>query len=327
MQTGAWSLRAAPASRSSSGHADSAAPFRAAFDVRGATFIGPQPLSTRTSASYSMAAETFDAGGTAVLSSASYSIKDASAGTVGALARSTGYTAKGGYAGQLYEVTGLGVSGASASVNEGGTLQLSAAPLLDDRTLLSTLTSGVNWSVVSGPLASVSSGGLATAAIVYQNTPATVRASSGGLTGTGILTVLNVNLDDFGAYAGDGIDDAWQVAYFGLDNPQAAPGADADGTGQNNLFKYLAGLNPLDPNSRFSLVIQPISGQPMQKTLTLSPVYSGRTYTVQSASTLTQPNWTTLTNATVSDTGTTRTLIDPSASGAVRFYRVQVSMP
>jgi hypothetical protein len=40
-----------------------------------------------------------------------------------------------------------------------------------------------------------------------------------------------------------------QVQYFGvgttgMGNPLGVPGADADGTGQTNLFKYTAGLNP-----------------------------------------------------------------------------------
>ena len=49
---------------------------------------------------------------------------------------------------------------------------------------------------------------------------------------------------------GDGLPDAWQIQYFGcVSCPQAAPGADADGTGQNNLFKYEAGLDPTDSNS------------------------------------------------------------------------------
>ena len=38
---------------------------------------------------------------------------------------------------------------------------------------------------------------------------------------------------------------AWQLQYFGCTNcPQSQPTADADGTGQNNQFKYIAGLNP-----------------------------------------------------------------------------------
>ena len=292
------------------------------------------PQVGRASASYALAAETFDAGGASVLASAGgiYMCKDTSAGGIGALAASDAgaYAARGGYAGQLYEVQGLAVTSPSASVNEGASLPLGAAPLLDDGTLLAALSSsGVSWSVVSGPVASISPAGVATAATVYQNTSATVRATAttAGLTGTGRFTVLNVNTDDYGSYASDGIDDAWQVRYFGMNNPQAGPNVDADGTGQTNLFKYLADLNPLDPNSRFVLAISAVPGQPGARTLAFSPVYSGRTYTVQFTDSLTQANWTTLSNAPVSVSGTTETVTDPNATGSRRFYRVQVSMP
>ena len=46
---------------------------------------------------------------------------------------------------------------------------------------------------------------------------------------------------------GDGIPDVWRQQYFGTGattNRQSCATCDADGTGQNNLFKYLAGLNP-----------------------------------------------------------------------------------
>lgn len=45
------------------------------------------------------------------------------------------------------------------------------------------------------------------------------------------LIVRNIAADDFGKYAGDGIDDDWQVLYFGENNADAAPEIDADGSG------------------------------------------------------------------------------------------------
>ena len=147
------------------------------------------------------------------------------------------------------------------------------------------------------------------------------------ITASEAITVANVATDDYGSYAGDGIDDAWQVRHFGLNNPLAAPNVDANGTGQTNLFKYLAGLNPLDPSSRFVLAAALVPGQSGARTLTFSPVYSGRTYTVQFTNSLTQPNWTTLSNAPVSVSGTTETVTDPGANTTQRFYRVQVCLP
>jgi hypothetical protein len=57
----------------------------------------------------------------------------------------------------------------------------------------------------------------------------------------------------------DGIPDSWMQQYFGhptgaaSDNSRATD--DADGTSQNNLFKYVAGLDPTDPASVFLINI------------------------------------------------------------------------
>ena len=143
-------------------------------------------------------------------------------------------------------------------------------------------------SVAAGPLARIDANGLATAGLVFQNTAATAQGSFAGNVATIALTVANVSLDNFGAYAGDGIDDAWQVQYFGPPpNANAGPNVDFDGTGQTNLFKYTAGLNPLDPNSRFTLALQPVAAQPGRKNVVFSPRFTDRTYTVKSTSDLT----------------------------------------
>lgn len=56
---------------------------------------------------------------------------------------------------------------------------------------------------------------------------------------------------------GDGIPDSWRARYFGgngtTTNAQSCATCDADGTGQNNFFKYLAGLNPTNPASVFKI--------------------------------------------------------------------------
>ncbi len=107
-----------------------------------------------------------------------------------------------------------------------------------------------------------------------------------------------------------------QPCGYGSTRPQTTFGlVDADGTGQDNLFKYLAGLDPLDPAARFVLSIAPVAGQPTQRALIFSPVYGGRTYTVQTTSSLTQPNWTALNGATVVVNGTTETVTDPDVTG------------
>ena len=282
---------------------------------------------TRTSASYALTTETVDAGG-ARGTSASYSNRGSAGGVVGlSTVAAPVEVAKHGYIGQLYDIAGLAVTTAPTTVNEGGTRQLAAAQFLDDATTLPVNAAAVSWSVQSGPIASISSAGLVTAAIVYQDTAASVQGSYAGTTGSLGLTVLNVNVDDFGTYAGDQIDDAWQVQYFGVGNPSAAPGVDASGTGQTNLFKYVAGLNPIDPTSRFSLNIAPVVGQPTQMNLVFSPRLSDRTYTVTATPDLVTGSYVPLASSSTSDSGPQRTVTDLAATGARKFYRVEIAKP
>ena len=234
---------------------------------------------------------------------------------------------KAGYAGQLYEVAGLTVTSAAPSVNEGATLQLGAWQLLDDTSYLAVGANGVSWSVLSGPVASISAAGLASAGTVYQDTAATVQGSFGGFMGTLGLTVLNVNSDDHGSYAADGLPDDWQVQYFGVDNPQAAPGLDANGDGFTNLFKYTAGLNPLDGNSRFTLGTPPPGGPAAPHVIQFAPVLAGRSYTVESTPSLLVPDWQPLTSFSQSDNGALRTVTDNAAGGGPKFYRVRIVKP
>jgi len=281
----------------------------------------------RSSTDYSINLDAIDMGGTTV-TSADYSINESvndSGATAGAPI--SGYLTKSSYIGQLFDIVGVTPTSTGSTVNEGLTLQLGAAQICDDATFLPLVPSMVTWNVLSGPISRIDSNGLATAAIVYQSTAATVAATFGGFTGTLGLTILNVNNDDFGSYAGDGLPDSWQVQYFGLNNPQAAPNVDADGTGQTNLFKYVAGLNPVDPSSRFTVAIQPVIGQPGQKQIIFAPVIVGRTYTVVSKAMLTDSTSVPLTVSTQSDNGQQRTVTDLSATGSAKFYQVKISLP
>jgi len=181
--------------------------------------------------------------------------------------------------------------------------------------------------VVSGPLASIDAGGLATATSVYENTIATAQGSFAGDTGTLDLTVLDTITDNFGAYAGDGLEDRWQVTYFGLNNPAAGPLLDPDSDGQNNTFESIAGLDPTDPLSSFHWRIEPVPGQPAQVKLVFSPVVAGRTYTVNSRPTLDAGTWQPLTGTTQNDNGDERTVTDSNVTGTAKFYQVEIVHP
>ena len=289
---------------------------------------------TRTTASgdYSITAESSEAGGGKIKGGPGdiYRIDSSIGGVVGlAVASSPLVALKAGYAGQLYDATALVVSAAPATVNETATRQLSGVQLLDDSTLLTVSAAAINWSVFSGPITSISAAGLAMAGTVFQNTQATVQGAFGGFNGSLNLTVLDSIADNFGAYAGDGVGDDWQVQYFGAPpNANAGPNVDFDGTGQTNLFKYIAGLNPLDAKSRFILTIQSVPGQPGQRNVIFAPRLTDRTYTVTSKPGLASGSYVPLTNPSApSDSGPQRTITDLSASGAVKFYRVEITRP
>lgn len=235
---------------------------------------------------------------------------------------------KHGYVGQLYAVTNVVQLGATpTTVNEGSTRQVNAFQILDDASKLTINPTSVTWSVLSGPLNSISSGGVTAAGAVYQDTAASVQGVVAGNTLTLGLTVFNSNADNYGSYAGDGLPDDWQNLYFGLGNPNAAPGLDADGDGQTNLFEFSAGLSPTDHASRFTLGAQAVVGQANQRSLVFGPLVAGRTYTVKYKTDLAAASWTTLSGATTNDVGAQRTVTDPAASGSRKFYQIEVTTP
>ena len=286
------------------------------------------PAGQRTSASYTVATDTTDAGGRRA-NSAAYA-NDGSVGLVGGLSTVAlpAGTAKHGYVGQLYDVTGLVLSATPPTVEEGSTRQLGAAQLLDDATTLAVSASFVTWSVAAGPLASIDATGLATAGSVYQNAAATAQGVLAGNTSTLPLTVLNVNLDDFGAYAGDGLDDNWQVIHFNQPpNADAGPLADPDHDGQTNAFEYTAGLIPTDATSVFRLRLEAVPAEPGQKRVIFSPRFTDRTYTVKARPSLLTGTFTPLGSSSFTDNAQERTVTDLNATGATKFYQVEIVKP
>jgi hypothetical protein len=120
---------------------------------------------------------------------------------------------------------------------------------------------------------------------------------------------------------------AW-IASYGLTGANALTNADADGTGQNNLFKYVAGLNPTNPASIFVLKIAGVNGQPGQKNLIYNPIAGGRTYTIDFRTNLVSGSYTTLSGFSgLTTNGNQVTVTDLSATQASKFYRVHISLP
>src|SRR6476646_2148196 len=206
----------------------------------------------RSSANYSIIAESFDSGAVSI-SSANFTIKTP---TIGGIAGTVSGPSpvivnKSGYAGQIFDVIALSISANPSNVNEANPTQLFASQVIEDATTLALDPSSVSWSIVSGPIVSISSAGVATTTNVFQNTSATASGTFQNQSANGSFTVVNSGIDDFKEYAGDGIDDAWQVQFFGQPpNARAGPNADSDGDGATNLAEYQTGTDPTFPNVR-----------------------------------------------------------------------------
>ena len=101
-----------------------------------------------------------------------------------------------------------------------------------------------------------------------------------------------------------------------------------DGTGQNNWFKYVAGLDPTNPSSIFTWLIAPVPGQFNRQNLIYNPAVSGRLYAVQSSTNLVSKAFANLTTLTAPQTNATQiTLTDTNAVAPAQFYRLRISLP
>ena len=282
-----------------------------------------------TFASSAITTSTIDGGGLHT-TSANYAI-DNSIGGIDGVSSTSADTNKNGYIGQLYEVVSVVVTSQPDAVAVAGTAQLSGAATLDDSTVLALAGSDVVWSSSNEPFPvySINSGGLLMAAgFVYAHAPAVVNGYYLGATS-------NVSLSVFAPDSvGDGIPDWWRQAYFGAATPSNShdcAACDFDGTGQDNLFKYVAGLNPTNPSSVFVLKIAPVANQPTQKALTYNPILigSGEVYTVQFRTNLTggAAFATLATTSALTTNGNQVSLNDTQATQTQKFYRVDINLP
>jgi concanavalin A-like lectin/glucanase superfamily protein len=192
-------------------------------------------------------------------------------------------------------------------------------------------------------------GQLATQQVASGAVPVTVDPLAiGNLPGNGseVADFFNGNIDDVRIYGsalsaaqiaqlynidsvGDGIPNWWRLQYFGYssytDNTSCAA-CDYDGTGQNNFFKYVAGLDPTDPTQVFTVQIV-ASNQVIN--LTYGPVNTTDVYIVQSSPDLNPLNFSDLinTNITVQANGSQVTVTDLYPWPSNEFYHVQITLP
>jgi 1,4-alpha-glucan branching enzyme len=127
---------------------------------------------------------------------------------------------------------------------------------------------------------------------------------------------------------GDGIANWWRQYYFGYSSYTdytSCAACDVYGTGQNNYFKYVAGLNPTDSSQIFTVQIAAVaSNQSMN--LTFGPIVNGDNYTVLSSPDLV--NYSALTSNSVPQiNGSQETITDYTPWPSNEFYTIQINNP
>ena len=118
----------------------------------------------------------------------------------------------------------------------------------------------------------------------------------------------------------DGMDDDWEMAFFGTLNPDDS--GDFDHDGMSDLDEFRAGTDPTNPNSVLrAMTLTSVGGS---STTVLWPAVPGKSYKVQYKDDLASTNWTELPGAIVLN-GSTGSISDPTSGGQPRrFYRVIV---
>ena len=307
------------------------------------------PALAGSSTDYSLEPAVLDGGGT-VGSSADYALNPSMG--PGAAGASAGCALRGGFSGMLIDASSLvlAAAGAADSMNEQASLQLEARICYDDDTVaaLALPAADLTWSVAEGPFVAIDSAGLATAGSVYQDTPATAAALYQGLDGHLQITVRNVTNDDFGTYASDGLEDAWQVRYFGVGSAQAAAGANPDGDSLTNLQEFAFGTDPSQSSGgavQWNGSTLLAAGQPVPYAttgltgFTFRAVYSrrknfvtaGLSYTVEFSADLATWKSSTATPSVLADDGEIQVVSVPYPffvnGKKATFFRVKVQVP
>ena len=176
-----------------------------------------------------------------------------------------------------------------------------------------------NTFAITGPGSSVPSLGTVNPVVAADGRTIVFQSFSMDLN-TNILTA-NRNLFVAKILVGDsdhdGMDDDWEMTYFG--NLSHDGTADTDGDGLTDYQEFLAGTNPIDNNSLLRCLTVATSAGGATIYWSAAP---GHAYRIEFKNSIDDPAWMTLVSSTSPSTQTA-SVVDPDASlNTQRFYRV-----
>jgi hypothetical protein len=145
----------------------------------------------------------------------------------------------------------------------------------------------------------------------YQNDPA--YGINGSITVSPTWTIGVAGDTD-----GDGIPDAWEIAYGLNPNDPADAVLDRDNDGMKNLQEYLAGTNPTNALSRLALTLTP---PPANSIVFQFSAVSNKSYTVEYRNSLSTGAWLRLQDYVAAPADRTVSLTNALGS-PMRFYQV-----
>jgi hypothetical protein len=214
------------------------------------------------------------------------------------------------------------VTAQSANPPTGLSYSSNPATYTKDTAITNNMPTSSGGAVVSYSVSPALPAGLTlnTSTGIISGTPTTLTEASNytiTATNTGGSTTASLSIAVVSAYT------AWSTQY----NLVQGPTGDNDGDGNSNYLEFVAGLVPTNASSVFKISVSAEPGQPRHRVIVMSPIISGRTYTVKSSESLSPPTWITLSNPSVSDAGNVRTVIDTAATEAKKFYVIEISNP
>ena len=142
-----------------------------------------------------------------------------------------------------------------------------------------------------------------------------------GFNDSGAIFALSLSVPAIVDTDGDGMEDQWETNYFGT---LARDGTgDFDGDGATDLFEFLTGTDPTDPNSKFCATISGTLTAGQNPTINW-PLAPGKSYRVQYKDDLGDPTWHDL-SGSITQVGSQGRVVDLTPATGQRWYRIRLN--